>query len=204
MTARDHSPDLRDFWQRLQTGVATAVVDSNPEKLLGVRDGMLRYFREALRRDVPVAVVPQSTDEPPVGLPISDAEILSLARQRVDQIAERLGDEYHFYTASEGGVQAIELDGRTRWFLRAWTVVRSPVGEACGGSGAVELPERLVAGLAEEQIPFAVPGTRRGGGIMSALTGGLENRRRATALATTNALSTLFYGILETRAGHHG
>jgi hypothetical protein len=34
---------------------------------------------------------------------------------------------------------------------------------------------------------------------MASLTGGLETRRRATALSTLNALSTLFYGIFERR-----
>jgi len=66
----------------------------------------------------------------------------------------------------------------------------------------VELPPRLVSGLTEEHVPFAVPGTRRGGGMMASITGGVETRRRAIALATTNALATLFYGMLEGRPGH--
>jgi hypothetical protein len=73
------------------------------------------------------------------------------------------------------------------------------MGEAWGASGSVQLPDRLVAGLDGAQIPFAVPGTRRAGGMISSLTGGLENRRRATAQSTFHALSTLFYGVLESR-----
>lgn len=201
MTAGDHTPDLRDFWQRLQSGVAVAVAAPNPEKLLGVRDGFVRYFTEGLGREVPVAVVPQPGSDEPVGLAASDLEVLTHARQQVSELESRLGAEYHFYLASDGGLQPLEIDGRQHWFVRNWTVVRSTIGEAWGGSGAVELPERLVAGLGEEQIPLAVPGTRRGGGITSSLTGGLENRRRATALSTTHALATLFYGLLEGRSG---
>ncbi|HUO86611.1 MAG TPA: DUF84 family protein [Thermoanaerobaculia bacterium] len=173
----------------------------NADKLLGVRDGFVRYFSEGLGREVPVAVVPQPGDEEPLGLAPSDLEVFAHARRHALELEGRLGDEYHFYLASEGGLQSLEVDGCQHWFVRNWTVVRSPVGEAWGGSGAVEVPERLIAGIGHDQIPFAVPGTRRGGGMTASLTGGLENRRRATALSTTHALATLFYGLLESRPG---
>ncbi len=191
--------DLRDFWQRLQTGVAVAVAAGAPEKLLGVRDGFLRYFREGLDRHASVAVVAQEDPEAARGLPVSDEEAMALAWRRVQRLSDRLGDAYHFYVASEGGLDAVELDGTLHYFVRNWTVVRAPMGEAWGGSGSVQLPTRLVAGVAGSDVPFAVPGTRRAGGMISSLTGGLENRRRATALSTVNALSSLFYGILEGR-----
>jgi non-canonical (house-cleaning) NTP pyrophosphatase len=192
--------DLREFWRRLQTGVAVAVATSTPEKLLGVRDGFLRYFQEALDRTVSVAVVAQPEAEPPRGLPASDAEAMTVARRRVDRLAERLGEAYHFYVASEGGLDAVEVAGQLHHFVRNWTVVRAPIGEAWGASGSVQLPDRLVAGLDGAQIPFSVPGTRRAGGMIASLTSGLENRRRATAQSTLNALSTLFYGVLENRS----
>ena len=51
--------DLKNFWQRLQTGVEVAVAaGASPDKLLGVRDGFLRYFHDGLDRPVSVAVVP--------------------------------------------------------------------------------------------------------------------------------------------------
>ena len=46
-------------------------------------------------------------------------------------------------------------------------------------------------------MPFAFPGTRRSGGMVSSLTGAVETRRSATALATFHAVSTLMYGRLE-------
>jgi non-canonical (house-cleaning) NTP pyrophosphatase len=192
--------DLRHFWQRLQTGVSVAVAAPTPEKLLGVRDGFQRYFREGLDRDVPVAVVAQPESEAAHGLPVSDREVMTLAGRQVARLAERLGDAYHFYVASEGGIHAVELDGGVqRYFVRNWTLVRAPVGEAWGASGSGQLPDRLVTGLDDTQVPFAVPGTRRAGGMISSLTGGLENRRRATSLSTLHALSSLFYGMLESR-----
>jgi len=191
--------DLRNFWQKLQSGVEIAVAGSNSETLLGVRDAFLRFFHEGLDKTVSVAVVPQVVEPPPMGLPITDEETLRLARSYVRGMEERLGDNYQFYMAAEGGVHSLEVDGRSCYFVRNWAVVRSPLGEAWGSSGSVQLPERMIAGLDSVQIPFAIPGTRRGGGMIRALTGGLETRRKAIATSSLHAISTLFYGILESR-----
>ena len=191
--------DLKDFWQRLQTGVEVTVASPSPDKLLGVRDGLLRYFHDGLDRAVSVAVVPQPMEEPPVGLLVSDEEVLRLCRERAGQLDKSLGRTYHLYIATEAGIHSIDLDGKSRYFICYWTVIRGLVGEAWGSSGSVQLPDRLVEGLTHEQIPHAVPGTRRSGGIISSLTGGLESRRKAIAQSTVHALSTLFYGILDSR-----
>jgi non-canonical (house-cleaning) NTP pyrophosphatase len=191
--------DLKNFWQRLQTGVEVAVAGTASENLLGVRDAVLRYFHDGLDRTVSVAVVPQAVSEAPIGLPFTDEDILRLARQRVEELEAKLGGTYHFYIASESGIHALDVDGGPRYFIRYWTVIRGTLGEAWGSSGSVQLPDRIVAGLDQAQIPFAVPGTRRSGGIISSLTGGLESRRKAITTSTLHALSSLFYGILESR-----
>jgi non-canonical (house-cleaning) NTP pyrophosphatase len=191
--------DLKNFWQRLQTGVEVAVAGHTADKLLGVRDGFLRFFHDGLDRTVSVAVVPQSVEEEPVGLLVSDEEVVREARRKALELEEKLRGNYHFYISSEGGIESLDIDGAQRYLVRNWTVMRSPLGEAWGSSGAIQLPERLVAGLDSAQIPFAVPGTRRSGGITSSLTGGLETRRKNIALSTFHALSTLFYGVLESR-----
>jgi non-canonical (house-cleaning) NTP pyrophosphatase len=191
--------DLKSFWQRLQTGVEVAVAGQASDKLLGARDGFLRFFHDGLDRTVSVVVVPQPVEEEPVGLLVTDEEVVREARKKVEQMEGKLRDTYHFYIASEGGIEALDVDSRQRYFVRNWTVVRSPLGESWGSSGAIQLPDRLVAGLDSAQIPFAVPGTRRAGGITSSLTGGLETRRKNIALSTFHALSTLFYGVLESR-----
>jgi non-canonical (house-cleaning) NTP pyrophosphatase len=191
--------DLKSFWQRLQTGVEVAVAGTASENLLGVRDAILRYFHDGLDRTVSVAVVPQTVSDAPIGLPFTDEDTLRLARQRVEELAEKLGGAYHFYIASESGIHAIDVDGGPRYFIRYWTVIRGTLGEAWGSSGSVQIPDRIVAGLDQAQIPFAVPGTRRSGGIIRSLTGGLESRRKAISTATLHALSSLFYGVLESR-----
>jgi non-canonical (house-cleaning) NTP pyrophosphatase len=192
-------PDIKNFWQRLQKGVEVAVAGHTPDKLLGVRDGLLRFFHDGLDRIVSVAVVPQTVEEAPLGLPVSDEEVLQLARRRAMELESSLAGTYHFYIATEGGVHSLEVDGKVCHFVRNWTVVRGVLGEAWGSSGSIQLPDRLVAGLDSAQIPFAVPGTRRSGGMISSLTGGLETRRKAIAVSTLHCISTLFYGILESR-----
>lgn len=191
--------DLKNFWQRLQTGVEVAVAGTGSDKLLGVRDGLLRYFHDGLDRAVSVAVVPQDVDESPLGLPVSDEETLRLARERAIALEKSLADSYHFYVATEGGIHSLDIDGQHRYFIRNWTVVRGLLGEAWGSSGSIQLPARIVDGLDNEQIPLSVPGTRRSGGMISSLTGGLESRRKAVAISTLHAVSTLCYGVLESR-----
>lgn len=191
--------DLKNFWQKLQSGIEVAVAGNNSETLLGIRDGFLRFFHDGHDKTVPVVVVAQNVEPAPIGLPVSDEEVIRLLRRYLDEMQERLGDNYQFYMASEGGIHPVEVDGRVHYFVRNWTMVRSPLGEALGSSGAVQLPDRLIAGLDSAQIPFAIPGTRRGGGMIRSLTGGLETRRRTVATSTLNAISTLFYGTMESR-----
>lgn len=190
--------DINQFWQKLQGGIEVAVAGNNSETLLGIRDAFLRFFHDGLDRTVSVVVVPQNVDgPPPMGLPVSDEETIQRARSCVTDLESRLGGAYQFYMANEGGMHSLEVAGRTGWFVRNWTVVRSPLGEAWGASGSVQLPDRLIEGLDSAQVPFAIPGTRRGGGMIRSLTGGIETRRTAIAASALHALSTLFYGILE-------
>lgn len=188
--------ETREFWQRLQRGVEVAVAGSTPDRQLGVRDGFLRFFRRRLDRPISIAVVAQEGREEPVGLPVSDREVMDLVDLRARDLEQRFRGQYHFFVASEGGIHTLEGNDGTLYFVRNWTLIDSPIGRAWGASGSVQLPTSLVAGLAQDQVPFIVPGTRRSGGMIASLTGGLETRRRAVEVATIHALSTLFYGIL--------
>lgn len=167
------------------------------DKLLGIRDGFIRYFHDGLGRPIPIAVVPQQSGDDPLGLPLSDEETIELARKKAAELRETLGQAYHFYAAAEGGLHSLEMEGRVHYFVRAWTVIIGLAGEAWGASGSVEIPARLIEGLDDQQIPFAIPGTRRKGGMTSSLTRGLETRRNAVSVATLHALSSVLYGIIE-------
>jgi non-canonical (house-cleaning) NTP pyrophosphatase len=165
-----------------------------------VRDGFLEFFTRGLDRAVPVALVPHGEAEVPSSLPLSDDEAVTIARRAALRLEEELGGEYMFYVANEGGLHVLEVDGELRYLVRCWTVLRSPLGEAWGASGAVQLPERMVEGLAHEEVAAAFPARRRSGGMVASLTAGLETRRTSVATATTHALATQFYGTLGRRA----
>lgn len=166
-------------------------------ELLGTRDGFLHYLGRSWDRTLPVVVVPHTVEGQSVGLAASDEATVRLARERARGLRGELGDTYHFYVAMEGGVHSLEVDDEMRYFVRSWAVVTGVLGEAWGSSGSLEIPKRLVAGLDDQQVPHAVPGTRRRGGMIASLTGGQETRRTAIGTAVFHALSTLFYGVLE-------
>ena len=147
-----------------------------------------------------MAVVPQPDADEPSGLELSDEATIDQARGKATRLEERLGAAYHFYAAAEGGLHVVEAAGRPHYFVRCWVAIVGVLGEAWGASGSLEIPGRLLEGLDEGQLSFAVPGTRRSGGMISSLSGGLESRRTAVTEATMHAVSTLFYGVLESRS----
>jgi non-canonical (house-cleaning) NTP pyrophosphatase len=191
--------DLRDFWQRLQTGVEVAVAGSSPEILLGVRDGFRRYLDNGAGSGVPVVVVPHEAEATEVPLRLSDKAIIRHVSQEVDRLRSVAGEQYHFLVAADGGTHDLSLEDGTHVFVRCWAMLWSTVGEALGSSGSVEIPQRLIANLEESEGMRHLPGTRRQGGLIRSLTGGLETRRSAVAQATLHALSSLFYGVIESR-----
>ena len=188
---------LSDFLGGYQRGIEVAVAGSSPDELLGVREAFRRYFHDGLGRPVPVAVVPQEEERRLRGISGSDLEAIDTARTATASLAARLGETYQFYVATDVAIQAIESGGTHRYFLRCWAVIQGPPGSGCGASGTLEIPGKLVEGVAPAELASALPGTRRSGGLIAALTGGLETRRSAVSLATLGALSTLFFGILE-------
>ncbi len=176
-----------------------------PDKLLGVRDGFLRYFTQRYSQAGPIRVVPHLQDEAATPLPLQDLEILKLARDRAHGLQRLDPETYAFYVGTESGLLSLELgDDAPRQLVRTWTVVLGLGEEAWGSSGSIQLPPRLIPGLEQNRIPFAVPGTRRSGGMVASLAGGLESRRSATSLATFHAVSTLTYGLHESRPRRRG
>lgn len=122
-----------------------------------------------------------------------------LAQRRARELEQQHTDRFGFYAGSEAGLLPFEAGGETRYFVRSWTVLRGLGEEVWGSSGSVQVPDRIISGLDAGELPFAVPGTRRSGGMVSSLTGGVETRRHTTALATFNAIASMMYGRLESR-----
>jgi hypothetical protein len=198
--------DLTDFWSRHRGGVEVAVDSGDGDVLLGVRDGFLRYFHEGLERPLQVAVRSTGDRADANGVALSDEEMIRDVRARAAALRSALADAFPFYAASATGLHSVYLErsaGAPRadelHFVRSWTALEGPNGGAVGGSGSLQLPPALIAGLDAGELPFAVPGRRRRGGMMGSLTGGLQTRRSAVAEATLHAISTLLYGVVESR-----
>ncbi len=190
---------LKDFLGQFQRGIEVCVSGTGADTLFGVRDAFRHFFHDGLDRPAPVAVVPQESSSFASGLWPSDTEAIDHARKAALALEARLPGTYHFYVAGEPCVHVVETGGRAHWFVRYWIVVAGVAGIAYGSSGSIQFPDALVDGLSGRSLPATIPGTRRAGGIIASLTGGLEGRREAVASATQHALSTLFYGILEGR-----
>lgn len=173
------------------------VASRDPEHLLGVRDGFRRFFHEALRRDVAVTVRQGPPESIHSSLWASAQETLAMAHRNAGTLREAV-ETAPFCVGAEEGYVGLEVDDGLREFVHCWSVVACDLGVACGSSGAIEIPERFTGGSGEP-TPQSVPGTRRRGGMIGSLTGGLETRRLAMAEAVAHALSTLFYGVIEIR-----
>lgn len=169
-----------------------------PDKLFGVRDAFYRYFRDGQGHGVPVTVLPRG-DSAPAPLPLTDEAILNQARARVRRLAAHHDGDHTFCVGTEAGLVQIESEGERRFLVRTWSVIRGMGEETWGASGSVQIPERVIAELDALGVASTLQaaGTRRHGGMVAALTAGLEDRRSATALATLHALASLFHGILD-------
>lgn len=192
-----HPESISSFYSRLLRGLEIAVTAAGPEELLGIRQGFVRYFRQGLRRDLPVAVVPHGEETGRLGLAATDDETLAELRRRALDLAGELGDAYGFHAATAGGLHTVTVDGIDACFVRCWTVIVTPVGEGWGGSGSLQIPDRMLTNAGVRGQAVGGVGTRRRGGLVSSLTARLETRQSAVALATFHALSSLFYGRLE-------
>lgn len=189
------SPPGGPVLPRLDDGVAVAVLESLPQEMLGVRDAFLRYFGRRSGRRVPIALVPHRLDEELLGLAASDEEAVTRARRRARALRDLLGESYHFHVAVEGALDRVEVGGEERFFVRSWSVIAGLGEESWGASGSLEVPRRVLGEGVDSRL--VVPGKRRGGGLISSLTGGVENRRSAVAESTFHALCSLVYALYD-------
>jgi non-canonical (house-cleaning) NTP pyrophosphatase len=189
----DPGLDHLRFWDRCRDGISIAVGSSETHKLLGTRDAFETYLERILKQDTPLQVLPHGDVEQSDRLPMTDEEAIWAARHECLELEDRLGSTCHFYVGNEGGLHGLDVEGQTRYFVRSWTVMRCEVGEGWGGSSSVQLPVASVRDLDGSQRSLVFPGRRRSEGVVSALTGGLSDRRSAVRSATLNALATIFF-----------
>lgn len=192
--------NLKEFLGEFHRGIEVCVAGEAPDTLLGVREAFRRFFRDGQGRIAPIAVVPQPATEREGELAPSDIEAIGRARVAARALEDRLFGTYHFYLATQSCVHGLEVGDATHLFVRSWTVLRGVAGETFGSSGSIEVPRRLIGGGDVDASSIAVLGPRRSGGMLAALTGGLETRRNAVTESTVHALATQFYGFLEDRS----
>lgn len=193
------SPQRKEFWSRLQHSAEVVVASRDAEQLLGVRDGFRRYL-DGLGGSPTLAVrqAPAGGEAP--GAWVRADTTLAAATRQAQHLRAESENRMAFCVGTGEGLETLEVDGSSRDFVQCWVVVASDIGTASGGSGPIEIPERFIQSL-DLEGPVKVPGTRRRGGMIGSLTGGLESRREAFALATFHALSSLFYGRVEPQRG---
>lgn len=182
----------KELWLPLQSTLRIAVASSSSDKLLGVRDGFLRFLRSGMQSDALVAVSSGLEDTRSEVVPASDEEAMRMAKKKLERLEAASDSHFHCRVASEGGLCVVNIDDELRYFVRTWTVISGFGGEAWGASGSIQIPAS-VFDTAGGREPRSVPGTRRGGGMMGSITRGLENRRQAVALSTANAFATLVF-----------
>ncbi|REJ82120.1 MAG: DUF84 family protein [Acidobacteria bacterium] len=151
------------------------------------------------RRELTVTSVPDGGGEGAV--PVDDAETVAraLRRARALTASTRTPPLFDLYVCAEGGAHDLVVgdagSGERFLLARSWVAIEAPWGRAIGSSASLQLPATLAAG--GDGLP--VPGTRRHGGVLASLTGGLLDRRHAVATATTHALASLVYPLLSSR-----
>ena len=210
--------DIKGIWHRFQSGleVTVAVRGHSPEKSLGVRDGFLRYLHDVLEKDPPLTVRLLQLEGRPE-LPMTDSETLDAARDLVG-IARQQEPGTLFIVACEEGLSEISAGrtsadrtsaGRTsaghsdiRHVVQSWAVIdmlgsdedAAPIYEqAWGSSGGVQIPDSVLHAAGRPGHPLVFPSTRRGRGMVQAITGNAENRRTTSSQAVFLALCSLLY-----------
>lgn len=154
---------------------------------------------------------------------MTDSDTLTAARDLV-RLARQEQPETFFIVACEEGLSEIGVEdpsaggtsagrtsaGRTvRHLVKSWAVVDMRSGghplsyvQSWGSSGGVQIPESVLGAVDEATVgsrprsPPIFPSTRRGQGLVQAITGNIENRRSTAEQAVFYALCSLFYGRL--------
>lgn len=176
-----------------------AVPGHAPERCHGARDGFLRYFHEVWDQSLPVAVKPCPIDAG-AELTLTDADTLDRAMALARRVRE-LNPEAPFVVACEEGLSEIRIERSVRHLVKSWAVILFTDPESdrelrCwGGSAGLEIPETLFKSLDQGGVAGVLT-TRRGAGMVQAVTRGAETRRTTTAQAVFFALSSLLYGRL--------
>lgn len=140
--------------------------------------------------------------------PLSRDETMSGARERAQtlrRIAHEKEQPWSYFVGLEGGLDIMQHGGKRWVFLENWAYVCDREGrESFGQSGAILLPEALVARVVGEGIELAeaidefagLRGVRDKQGAWGVLTANRVTRRDAFRMAVLNAFAPFFRGAV--------
>lgn len=136
--------------------------------------------------------------------PLSRAELMAGARKRAEALvamAREKGELWKYFVGLEGGLDVVG-EGSERWvFLENWAYVSDATGRgAYGQSGAVLLPQPLVARVLDDGVELAEAtdtfaggrGIRDAQGAWGVLTRNLITRQDAFRVSVINAFAPFF------------
>lgn len=146
--------------------------------------------------------------------PHSRAELMEGARRRAEALvamARERGEPWRFFVGLEGGLDVVEgnahgASGEPRRcaFLENWAYVTDGARGAYGQSGAILLPEALVAQVLDNRVELAEAidafaggrGIRDAQGAWGVLTNNMITRQDAFRTAVINAFAPFYNAVL--------
>jgi len=150
-----------------------AVASTNPVKIAAAKAGCGRVLEGSELEMVGLEVASGVADQP-----MTDQETRRGARQRAKAAAEAMPSA-DFWLGLEGG---IDDDGETLWAF-AWIAARWQGGQGEARTAAFALPEAVAKLVRQgielgeaDDIVFGRSGSKRQGGAVGLLTGGLLDR----------------------------
>ena len=128
-----------------------ALGSDRASKIMALRASIARVAEiDSAWRDANVVARSVKTDAP--GMPLTDWELMSGARQRALAVRKILVEqdlEADLYVGLEGGFHSISVEGEWHTFLRGWAFVTDGERGSFGMSPSIEVPTEIVKNVIE-------------------------------------------------------
>lgn len=191
--------------------IIVAVGSVRRPKLNAVWEAMT-ILGPALDPNAPFEVIGEETESGVAHTPLSRAEIMSGAKNRVEALKTRARQKslpWRFFVGLEGGLEVVSMNGQRLVFLENWAYVSDDNGRgAFGQSGSVLLPDALADDVVGRGIELGVAidsfagqhGVRDAQGAWGVLTRNLITRQDAFRVAVVNAFAPFYNAALYHRS----
>jgi inosine/xanthosine triphosphatase len=187
--------------------IIVAVGSTRRPKLNAVWEAV-SVFGPVLEPNLQFEVVGEEAESGVRHTPLSRADIMAGARNRVESLLQRARQgnlPWQYFVGLEGGLDVVSIDGHRRAFLENWAYVSEAAGRSSyGQSGSVLLPDELARQVIDEGIELGVAidsfagghGIRDAQGAWGVLTRNMITRQDAFRTAVINAFAPFFNASL--------